>query len=296
MFKKNKRRDKSTYLDMENGEVITSKISENQKINVRKFDDFSEEELNNIDDIPEIEIKNGLPICEPSCQDIEEDNTVSDMKATIFNIFKFIFIFCLLAIIGFILLKTGPTIVETVKEISKSEETNKTELTNEQNATEDLNFIEKQKLEQEKKKLIETMNNMNTINDSLRQKWTLLQSYCLGYSDNTYTIYSHNKNMESLDSQFANDYLTFLNTEQSFESEYDKELFEIYKNRYQNLTDCMTMLKDSSAYNRSTIIDKLNEYVLIDNEYNKKEFDILVENLNNYNLSYTITNDKIILN
>lgn len=297
MFKRTKRRDESTYLDIENGEVITSKISENKKINVRKCDDFSEDELNNIENNIEIEIKNGLPICEPVYnENLEEDKTVSDMKATIFNIFKFIFIFCFIAIIGFIMLKIGPSLIYTFKNISNTKEINTTEVTDKEVVNNDLNFLEKQKIEKEKKKLIETMNNMNIINEEIKENWTLLQSYCLGYSNNTYTIYTHNKNIKSLDTQFTNNYLTFLNTEQSFELSYDKELFEIYKNRYQNLIDCISMLKDNNLYNRSTIIEQLNDYVLIDNEYNKKEFDILIENFNNYNLNYTITDEKIILN
>lgn len=299
MFKKNKRREESTYLSIENGEVKTFKENEltKNKINARVCDNFSEEEIENSDLVSDIEIKNGLPVCKPIYDDItemEEDSTVLDMKATIFNIFKFIFIFCFIAIIGVLIYKTAPIVIESVKEFSNSEDINNSNSNSDTN--EDLNFIEKQKIEKEKKKLIETMNNMNTINNQIRQNWVLLQNYCLNYSNNTYTIYTHEKNMISLETQFSNEFLNFLNTEQSFETDYDKSLFEFYKLRYQNLMDCMTILKDSNSYNRSSIIDKINEYVLIDNEYNEKEFDILIENLNTYNLSYTITDTEIILN
>lgn len=54
------------------------------------------------------------------------------------------------------------------------------------------------------------------------------------------------------------------------------------------LTNSITMLQDSNNYNRANIIDKLNEYVKTDNEYNEEEFNILIENLNEYNLNYTI--------
>ena len=103
MFKKNKRRDESTFLLMENGEVVTKK--EDKKIVARNCDDLSNEELDEISKDVDIEVKNGLPICEPT-QDDEEinDDIIKDMKVTIFNIFKFIFMFFLVAIIVFLLI------------------------------------------------------------------------------------------------------------------------------------------------------------------------------------------------
>lgn len=292
MFKKNKRRDESTFLSMENGEVVTKK--EDKKIVARNCDDLSNEELDEISKDVDIEVKNGLPVCEPT-QDDEEinDDIIKDMKVTIFNIFKFIFMFCLVAIIGFLLIKVTPSIKEKIKD-SKSIENSSIE--NSEEVNDNLNFIQKQKLEKEKNKLIETMNNMNTINNQLKQDWNLLQSYCSGYSNNTYTIYTHNKNIDALESQFSTEYLNFLNTEDSYETDCDKELFELYKKRYETLTNSITMLQDSNNYNRANIIDKLNEYVKTDNEYNEEEFNILIENLNEYNLNYTITDSEIILN
>ena len=292
MFKKNKRRDESTFLSMENGEVVTKK--EDKKIVARNCDDLSNEELDEISKDVDIEVKNGLPVCEP-IQDNEDinDDVIKDMKVTIFNIFKFIFMFCLVAIIGFLLIKVTPSIKEKIKD-SKSIEN--TSIENSEEVNDNLNFIQKQKLEKEKNKLIETMNNMNAINNQFKQDWNLLQSYCLGYSNNTYTIYTHNKNIDALESQFSTEYLNFLNTEDSYETNCDKELFELYKNRYETLTNSITMLQDSDNYNRANIIDKLNEYVKIDNEYNEEEFNILIENLNEYNLNYTITDSEIILN
>lgn len=292
MFKKNKRRDESTFLSMENGEVVTKK--EDKKIHARNCDEFSNEELDEISKDVDIEVKNGLPICEPT-QDYEEinDDIIKDMKVTIFNIFKFIFMFCLVAIIGFLLIKVTPSIKEKIKDSTSIENSS---IENSEEVNDNLNFIQKQKLEKEKNKLIETMNNMNTINNQLKQDWNLLQSYCSGYSNNTYTIYTHNKNIDALESQFSTEYLNFLNTEDSYETDCDKELFELYKNRYETLTNSITMLQDSNNYNRANIIDKLNEYVKIDNEYNEEEFNILIENLNEYNLNYTITDSEIILN
>lgn len=292
MFKKNKRRDESTFLLMENGEVVTKK--EDKKIVARNCDDLSNEELDEISKDVDIEVKNGLPICEPT-QDDEEinDDIIKDMKVTIFNIFKFIFMFCLVAIIGFLLIKVTPSIKEKIKDSTSIENSS---IENSEEVNDNLNFIQKQKLEKEKNKLIETMNNMNTINNQLKQDWNLLQSYCSGYSNNTYTIYTHNKNIDALESQFSTEYLNFLNTEDSYETDCDKELFELYKNRYETLTNSITMLQDSNNYNRANIIDKLNEYVKTDNEYNEEEFNILIENLNEYNLNYTITDSEIILN
>lgn len=293
MFKKNKRRDESTFLSIENGEVVTKK--EDKKINARNCDEFSNEEIEQISKDVDIEIKNGLPVCEPIQDDNLDDNIVNDMKVTIFNILKFIFIFCIIAIIGFLVIKVSPTIIEKVKE-SKNIKNSSIDTTQKVEDSNNLNFIQKQKSEKEKKKLIETMNNMNSINNQLKEDWNLLQSYCVGYSDNTYTIYNHNKNIATLETQFSTEYLNFLNTQDSYKIDYDKELFELYKNRYENLTNSITMLKDTDNYNRSTIIEKLNEYITIDNGYNEDEFNILIENFNNYNLNYTITDNEIILN
>lgn len=293
MFKKNKRRDESTFLSMENGEVVTKK--QDKKINARNCDEFSDEEIEEISKDIDIEIKNGLPVCEPIQNDNLDDNVLNDMKVTIFNILKFIFTFCIIAIIGFLVIKVSPTIIEKVKE-SKNIEKSSINTTQEVDDSNNLNFIQKQKLEKEKKKLIETMNNMNSINNQLKEDWNLLQSYCVGYSDNTYTIYNHNKNIAALETQFSTEYLNFLNTQDSYKTDCDKELFELYKNRYENLTNSITMLKDTDNYNRSTIIEKLNEYITIDNGYNEDEFNILIENFNNYNLNYTITDNEIILN
>lgn len=293
MFKKNKRRDESTFLSMENGEVVTKK--EDKKINARNCDEFSDEEIEEISKDIDIEIKNGLPVCEPIQNDSLDDNVLNDMKVTIFNILKFIFTFCIIAIIGFLVIKVSPTIIEKVKE-SKNIEKSSINTTQKVDDSNNFNFIQKQKSEKEKKKLIETMNNMNSINNQLKEDWNLLQSYCVGYSNNTYTIYNHNKNIAALETQFSTEYLNFLNTQDSYKTDCDKELFELYKNRYENLTNSITMLKDTDNYNRSTIIEKLNEYITIDNGYNEDEFNILIENFNNYNLNYTITDNEIILN
>ena len=112
MFNKNKRREKSVYLSMENGEVKDSKF-DIHKINARVCDDFSDEELKEeYENVQEFS-SNGLPICEPTTnipiateEDFKniknkeeiEDSTVSEMKISLFNIFKFIFVFCIIAI------------------------------------------------------------------------------------------------------------------------------------------------------------------------------------------------------
>ena len=95
MFKKNKRREESTFLYLENGEVKDSKSSKSlkQKIKARECDDFTDEELNSI----------SLDLDKKEDIDDEEDEVINDMKITIFNILKFIFIFCIIAIIGFLI-------------------------------------------------------------------------------------------------------------------------------------------------------------------------------------------------
>lgn len=305
MFKKNKRREKSTYLSIENGEVVETKLPtpQNNTIHARSFDDFSDEELA----MEDPEIKDGLPVCPPSVEEDEDSQTVEDMKATVFNIFKFIFIFCIIAIIAFILFRVGPVVTDKVSEVYSNTKSTASSSSNSSNSSssnsstsstnvDSMSFLEKQQYEKEKKKLVNTMNDMNDINDKFETDWTTLQNYCSGYSNNSYTIYAHDKNMEALATQFSNEYLEFLNTEEDFETDYDKQLFEIYKKRYDNLTACMETLKDSSSYNRSTIIDYLNQYILTDNQYNTQEYDLLIENLNTYNMDYSITDTEIILN
>ena len=137
---------------------------------------------------------------------------------------------------------------------------------------------------------------MNSINNQLKQSYILTQKYCLAYSNNTNTLYAHEKNIGELENAISTDFINLLNTETNFVEDFDKELFEIYKNRYQNLSDCISMLQDTENYNRNSIIEELNKFILLDNEYNNEEFDILIEYFNKYNLSYSITENAIILN
>lgn len=316
MFKKKnklQRRQEDTYLSMDNGEVVDDlerkKITKEEKktkpvmSRSRNCDDISDEDLKIITE--ELDVLDNTPFKSfPDEQSNEEDNTVSDMKATIFNIFKFMFIFCLVAIIGYLLYKTGPSIVNTAKDkinfsffsnSSNDDKNNSSNIENDSDSKSSLGLMEQHKQNQEAKKLKVTMNNMNTMNDKFKQNWALLKSYCEGFSNNQFTIYMHDKNMEAQNTAFSNTYLEFLNTEEEYTTDCDKALFELYRQRYDNLMNCMTELKDSSSYNRSTVIDVVNKYVESDNSLNNQEFDLLIENFNMYGISYEITEDKIIM-
>lgn len=299
IFNKNKRRDKTTYLNMQDGEVITSDVNIIKSINARGFDDFTDDELNNED--TNVEIKNGLPVCEPIFDnEIEEceDNTISDMKATIFNILKFICIFGLVAAFGLLCLKTLPKTIENVVDVGTSNQSNIVDNVDKFDNSVNIvdNVVENTNTKKVKKQLQSSMVYMNSINNQLKQSYILIQKYCLAYSNNTNTLYAHEKNIGELENAISTDFINLLNTETNFVEDFDKELFEIYKNRYQNLSDCISMLQDTENYNRNSIIEELNKFILLDNEYNNEEFDILIEYFNKYNLSYSITENAIILN
>ena len=125
MFKKNKRRDKSTFLDMENGEVKTSEVNIVKNLNIRKFD----EEISPDDLFKDEKVYNSLNddeyILYDSATDSiskKDDIVVNDMKITMFNIFKFIFAFCIIAVIGYLGLKVVPIVLKDIDLSSSSNE------------------------------------------------------------------------------------------------------------------------------------------------------------------------------
>lgn len=304
MFKKKvKRRKEDTYLSMENGEVIDDKNKKKEKknnkpemIHSRGCDEFSEEELQIMKEEEDVFGESFSTFNDEQQPEDYIDPTERDMKASVFNIFKFIFLFCVVAILGFCLYKASPTIISKVKEIASTDDSNSSN--NSQNFGEEtspLGFIEQHKQNQEAKKLKTTMNNMNTFNDKLKQNWALLKGYCEGFSNNTYNMYIHDVNMESVANTIQTEYSTFLATESEYETDCDKMLFEIYKQRYEHMNDSMKTLLDSSTYSRSNVLDLVNGFIEEDNTLNQKEFDLLIENFNKYGISYEITEDRIIM-
>lgn len=304
MFKrKEKRRKEDTFLSMENGEVVdSSKKKEKEKkkkpemIHSRGCDEFSDEDFQIMKEESDVFGESFSTFQDEQQPDDYIDPTERDMKASVFNIFKFIFLFCVIAILGFCLYKASPTIISKVKEIT-SNNSNNNELDNSsiEEETSPLGFIEQHKQNQEAKKLKSTMNNMNTFNDRLKQNWALLKGYCEGYSNNSYNIYIHDKNMESVSNTIQTEYSAFLATETDYETECDKALFEIYKQRYEHMNSCMEELKDSSSYNRSSVIDLINRFIEEDNKLNQEEFDLLIENFNKFGINYEITSEQIIM-
>lgn len=302
MFKrKEKRRNKDAFLSMENGEVIDSSSKNKEKkkkpemIHSRGCDEFTEEELQVINE--EADIFGGSFNTFSDEQEPENfvDPTERDMKASVFNILKFIFLFCVIAILGFCLYKASPMLISKVKEATSKSESSDSTNSSTKEETSPLGFIEQHKQNQEIKKLKVTMNKMNTFNDGLKQSWALLKGYCEGYSNNSYNIYIHDKNMESVANTIQAEYAAFLETEPEYETECDKALFEIYKQRYEHMNVCMEDLKDSSSYGRSSIIDLINGFIEEDNVLNQKEFDLLIENFNKYGISYEITENQILM-
>lgn len=320
MFKRNKRRDESAFLYLENGEVKDSKTNKpiSPKMNVRLCDDFSDEELNSIsldlekkedssqkntkdENIIKEVIEDEQLVDEENDDEYDEDDMISDMKATIFNILKFVFIFSILAILGFAFIKLSPSISEKIKNYQNPQEV--VDVTNSDNSitiiddNDNVNDNDNDNFNNSEYQEIKiSMETMNTINIDLENRWNLLKKYCTQYSNGSSTIYTHKKNMANLQYEYSQAYLNFINTEDNYKTDIDKQLFDLYKLRYSTLNECMSIMLETNTYNRNSIIDKLNEYVMIDNEYNEKEFDILIEKLNEYNLSYTITDTQIILN
>ncbi len=301
MFKrKAKRRKEDTFLSMENGEVIDSskkkeKKSKPEMIHSRGCDEFSDEELQIMKEEEDVFGESFSTFADEQEPENYIDPNERDMRASVFNIFKFIFIFCIVAILCFGLYKASPLIISKVKEVTSNSNNDEKNPATTGEETSPLGFIEQHKQNQEAKKLKATMNNMNTFNDNLKQSWALLKGYCEGYSNNSYNIYIHDKNMESVANTIQTEYSTFLTTESEYETECDKALFEIYKQRYEHMNNCMEKLKDSSSYNRSSIIELINGFIEEDNVLNQQEFDLLIENFNKLGISYEITENQIIM-
>ena len=216
------------------------------------------------------------------------------MKITMFNIFKFIFAFCIIAVIGYLGLKVVPIVL---KDIDLSSSSNESAIVEDVDSfNENVNIADNIQKEKIKEELKIVMTDMNTINSEIKNHYLYLNSYCTGYSENKYTIYAHKKNLNSLNTTISNAYLTLLNNESNFKTEDEKVLFELYKSRYDNLLLATETLVDENNFNRKTIVDVLNTYITTDNTLNQQEFDILIEIFNENGLSYTISNNQIILN
>ena len=263
-------------------------------IHSRGCDEFSEEDLQIMKEEEDVFGESFSTFEDEQQPEDYIDPTERDMKATVFNILKFIFLFCVVAMLGFCFYKASPTIISKIKEVASGENSNSNSNTDSsQSEKSPIGFIEQHKQNQEAKKLKTTMNNMNTFNDKLKQNWALLKGYCEGFSNNTYNMYIHDVNMESVANTIQTEYVAFLATESEYETDCDKALFEIYKQRYEHMNSCMEKLKDSSSYTRSSIIELVNGFIQEDNELNQKEFDLLIENFNKYGISYEITEDRI---
>ena len=145
------------------------------------------------------------------------------------------------------------------------------------------------------KLLIANIDNLNNTNKDIKSYYNYLSQNANSYKNDNLTIYSFNKNIEYSESMFNENYLVLLNTEQS-EYELENKLIENYIKRYANLTECTKKLKNDKETFRSNAITIVNEFIVKDNQLNQESFDLLIEYFNLHGLSYTITEDTIILN
>ena len=288
MIRFNRRRVNSAYLGFENGKITSTSPENLSNIKARPCD-ISDMDISDVESQQDVEMGNNDEGYETP--ESRKDRNERDMKVAVFNILRTCFAFCVIGIIGLLLYKTLPVTIETTKNYF----TNGTQKVEKPNSNQTVGLTDKEK--KGKYEIIKnSMLRLKEINNSLNGYYEKLSNYTVAYSTNKADIYNYVKIIKELKVQVDTDYLRLLNTESEYKESHDQEFFKQYQSRYENLQECLETFSNETNYNRKTVIEILNSHIEKDNKFNEKEFDVLIEYFNKYEISYTIDESSIILN
>lgn len=284
MFKKNKRRTDSTYLDYKNGKILDCDNPDSNK----DYCDVEEDEFNSFNE--------------------SVSNNPNNKKSKILIIIGSALIIAPLIFLGVKacsgqLNNLSNYMTEGEDALTKENDENKDDTnnkkpSNEQTQTSDNNSTK----DEENNDSLKDINKIspkelvllvNSVNSNITLNYNNIKTEINFYIDGREGLYSIQKSFDAKRSMLYKNYEFILSKETLFTKADEEELYTTLRDRYANIINTLDNLK--ADLSRSNCISVFNEAISLDSELFDQEYKLITNFLDSKNVDYTYDDTNIVL-